>query len=154
MFEVIIFAIAFACVGLIVPSARSIAAKWARVTPEREPDYEAGVRNPRRDWEQGAAAAEDAYEDGVKKAIARKAFGKGVHRTGTAGQQRKTIEKGLPRWGEGVRLAEDDMANAMEDVVRVLEGISLPKRYPKGDPRNIERVKVINVALHKMKIGG
>lgn len=139
---------------MIVPSARAIAMKWARVTPEREPDYEAGVRSPKKDWEAGASGAEDSYEDGVKKAIARKAFGKGVRKCGTAGQQKKTIEKGLPRWGEGVRLAEDDMAAAMEPVVRVLEGITLPKRYPKGDPRNIERVKIITVALNKMKIGG
>lgn len=154
MFEMILIGLCLGAFGLIVPSASSIAAKWARVTPDRETDYEAGVRNPKKDWEQGAIAAEDAYEDGVKKSIARKAYGKGVRKTGTAGQQRKTIEKGLPRWGEGVRLAEADMAKAMEEVVRVLEGITLPKRYPKGDPRNIERVKVINNALHKMKIGG
>lgn len=138
---------------MVVPSARQIAEKWARRTPDCEADFEAGVRNPKKDWESGASGAEDSYEDGVKKAIARKAFGKGVRRCGTSGQQSKTILKGLPRWGEGVRLAEDDMASAMEPVVRTLEGITLPKRYPKGDPRNIERVKVINTALHKMKIG-
>ncbi|MQY78282.1 MAG: hypothetical protein GH151_03685 [Bacteroidetes bacterium] len=138
---------------MIVPSAAKIAEKWGRVTPERIIDYEEGVRNPLRDWETETKAAEPRYEDGVKAAIARKAFGKGVSRVGTAKQKSKTIEKGIPRWPEGVRGAEKDMAKGMENVVKTLEGITLPPRYATGDPRNIERVKVIQQALHKMKIG-
>jgi len=136
-----------------VPSAAEIAKKWARVTPERTEDYEEGVRNPKKNWEVETAAAEDNYEDGIKKAMARKAFGKGVKRAGTEKQQRKCIEKGIPHFGEGVRLAEGDMEAGMEPVVRVLSGLKLPKKYSKGDPRNLERVKVIADALHKMKIG-
>lgn len=135
------------------PTAQAIAKKWARVTPERTEDYEDGVRNPKRDWAQETAAAEDNYEEGVKKAITRKAFGKGVKKTGTAKQQQKSIEKGIPRFGEGVRVAENDMAAGMEPVVRTLTALTLPKRYAKGDPRNLERVKVVADALHKMKIG-
>ncbi|MBA7525353.1 hypothetical protein ES705_17504 [subsurface metagenome] len=138
---------------MIVPSAAKIAEKWGRVTPERIIDYEAGVRNPLRDWETETKAAEPRYEEGVKAAISRKAFGKGVARVGTAKHKAKTILKGIPRWPEGVRVAEDDMRKGMENVVKVLEGITLPQRYPTGDPRNIERVRVIQQALHKMKIG-
>jgi len=118
---------------MIVPSAAKIAKKWGRVTPERTIDYEEGVRNPLKDWATETKAAEPRYEEGVKAAIARKSFGKGVDRV--------------------VRGAEDDMRKGMERVVKVLEGITLPQRYPTGDPRNIERVKVIQQALHKMKIG-
>ncbi|MQY78381.1 MAG: hypothetical protein GH151_04180 [Bacteroidetes bacterium] len=138
---------------MIVPSAAKIAEKWARVTPERTIDYEEGVRNPLRDWETETKAAEPRYEEGIKAAIARKAFGKGVARVGTAKQKSKTISKGIPRWPEGVRVAEKDMRDGMENVVKTLEGITLPQRYPTGDPRNIERVRVIQQALHKMKIG-
>ncbi len=138
---------------MIVPSAADIAAKWGRVTPERIIDYEKGVRNPLRDWETETKAAESRYEDGIKAAISRKAFGKGVSRVGTAKQKAKTILKGIPRWPEGVRVAEDDMRKGMESVVKTLEGITLPPRYAAGDPRNIERVRVIQQALHKMKIG-
>ena len=138
---------------MIVPSAAKIAEKWGRVTPERIIDYEAGVRNPLRDWETETKAAEPRYEEGVKAAISRKAFGKGVARVGTAKHKAKTILKGIPRWPEGVRVAEDDMRKGMENVVKTLEGITLPQRYPTGDPRNIERVRVIQQALHKMKIG-
>ncbi|MBA7484975.1 hypothetical protein ES707_20506 [subsurface metagenome] len=138
---------------MIVPSAAAIAKKWARVTPERTEDYEAGVRNPLKDWEKETADSEDRYEEGIKAALAQKRFGKGVRRVGTAKQKAKTILKGLVRWPEGVRVAEADMRSGMEPVVKVLEGITLPKRYATGDPRNIERVKAIQQALHKMKTG-
>jgi len=138
---------------MIVPSAAKIAEKWGRVTPERTIDYEEGVRNPLKDWAAETKAAESRYEEGVKAAISRKAFGKGVERVGTSKQKSKTITKGIPRWPEGVRLAEADMRKGMEPVVKALEGITLPQRYATGDPRNIERVKIIQQTLHKLKTG-
>lgn len=138
---------------MIVPSAINIAKKWLRVTSERTEDYELGVRNPLRNWEAETLAAEERYEAGIKAAMLRKAFGKGVKLVGTTKQQAKTILKGIPRWAEGVRLAEDDMLAGMEKVVKVLQGLTLPKRYETGDPRNIKRVEAIQQALHKMKTG-
>ena len=136
-----------------VKDAAAIAKKWVRVTSERTEDYEEGVRNPGLDWEKETLAAEKRYEEGIKASIVRKAFSKGVKRVGTAKQKAKTILKGLVRWPEGVRGAEDDMRTGMEPVVDVLRALKLPERYPTGDPRNIERVKAIQQALHKMKTG-
>lgn len=138
---------------MIVPSAAKIAKKWARVTPDRIEDYEEGVRHPLRDWEKETSESEDRYEQGIKDAIARKAFGKGVKKVGTSKQQSASIIKGIPRWPEGVRGAEDDMQKGMEPVVKALSDLELPKRYPSGDPRNIERVKAVQQALHKLKTG-
>lgn len=138
---------------MLVKSAAKIAEKWARVTPERTQDYEEGVRNPLRDWEKETLEAEPRYEAGIKTSIARKAFGKGVKKAGTAKQRSKSILKGIPRWPEGVRGAQDDMRTGMEPVVKVLEGLTLPPRFETGDPRNIERVKAVQQALHKLKTG-
>lgn len=137
---------------MFTPSASTIAEKWARVTPDRVEDYERGVRSPDRDWAEETADAEDRYEEGIKKSIARKAFSKGVKRTGTNNQMQATIQKGIPIWGERVRMAQDKMRDGMEDVVRTLTGITLRPRYATGDPRNLERVKQIAEALHQMKI--
>jgi len=138
---------------MLVKSASDIAKKWARVTPERTEDFEAGVKNPLRDWADETSAAESRYEEGVKASITRKSFGKGVKKCGTARQKSKTILKGIPRWPEGVRGAEADMEAGMKPVVDVLKALTLPQRYATGDPRNIERVKVIQQALHKLKTG-
>ena len=136
-----------------MPSAREIAQKFVRVTSTRSEDYEQGVKNPDADWEDETAGAEDRFEAGIRDAIAGKRFGKGVRKCGTANQIKKTIEKGVPIWPERIVGAEDAMAEGMEEVVKTLEGVTLPPKYAKGDPRNIERVKVGNVALHKMKTG-
>ncbi len=138
---------------MLIKSASEIAKKWARVTPERTEDYEAGVRNPLRDWAEETAKAESRYEEGIKASILRKAFGKGVAKCGTAKQKAKTILKGIARWPEGVRGAEDDMRKGMGPVVEVLKALVLPPRYKTGDPRNIKRVEAIQQALHKMKTG-
>lgn len=133
--------------------AAAIAKKWVRVTSERTEDYEEGVRNPGKDWAKETLNAEDRYEAGLRDSILRKAFSKGVKKVGTAKQQAKTILKGIVRWPEGVRGAEDDMRSGMEPVVSVLKALTLPPRYATGDPKNIERVKAIQQALHKMKTG-
>jgi hypothetical protein len=137
-----------------VPTAGEIAKKWARVTPERVDDYEAGVRNPSKNWETETKAAEGNYEAGTSKAMTRKAFGKGVAKAGLAKQQGNSISKGIPRFGEGVRMGEAAMAAGMEGVVKVLSSLSLPPHYPTGDPRNYERGRSVGEALHKWKIGG
>jgi len=135
-----------------VKSAADSAAKWARVTPDRQEDYEAGVRSPGKDWATETAAAESRYEDGIKASIARKAFGKGVKRAGTAKQMEATILKGIPRWPEGVRAGEDSYREGFGPYEDELRKISLPPRYPAGDPRNIERVKAVTTGLHKKKL--
>ncbi len=138
---------------MIVPSASTIAKKWARVTPGRTEDYEEGVKNPLRDWADETAKAEARYEEGIKASMLRKSFGKGVKKCGTAKQKSKTILKGIPRWPEGVRGAEDDMLTGIEPYIKVLEALDLPPRFATGDPRNIKRVEAIQQALHKKKTG-
>lgn len=138
---------------MITKSASAIAKKWARVTPERTKDYEDGVRNPKKDWEKNTLDAEGRYEDGIKASIAKKSYSKGVKKSGNAHQQAMTIEKGIERWPEGVRLAEGRMQTGLTEVVKTLESTKLPPRFATGDPRNIERVKAVNAALHKMKTG-
>ena len=135
------------------PTAVEIAAKWARVTPERTADYEAGVRNPSKNWQTETLAAESNYAAGVQAAITRKAFGKGVAKAGLSKQQGNSITKGIPRFGEGVRMGEAAMSAGMDSVVKTINSVTVPPKYPKGDPRNYERVRAIGDALHKMKIG-
>jgi len=136
------------------PDARTIAQKFIRVTPQRSEDFEKGVKETPKDWEKNTLEAEKNYEAGLQKSIARKAYGTGVKKCGTARQKDKTIVKGKSRWVEGVGLAEEDMTKAMEPVVAVARAIVLPPRYPARDPRNIERVRVIAKALGDAKEAG
>lgn len=134
-----------------IRTAEQIAKKWATVTPQRTQDYEDGVREPRGDWERATKSAEGAYNDGVTKAIARGAFGKGVTRVGTAGWQEGALSKGVARWGPGVQLAESKYRAGFEPYQRAIAGVNLPPRFARRDPRNLLRVKAIVDALVKVK---
>lgn len=135
-----------------IRSAADIARKWADVTPRRDADYKAGVSAPMRDWEMETLAAEDRFEAGIQDAIARKAFGSGVSRAGTEKWRRGALEKGVNRWGPGVRVAQGDFEKGFAPFRDVIERTDLPPRRRTGDPANIERVAVLAAALHAAKI--
>jgi len=137
-----------------IRSASEIAEKYARVTPGRSADYAAGVQNPKVDWKTATLAAEDSWVQGVQQAASERRFGKGVNRAGTDKWQRKAVELGAARWGPGVSAAKDDYEKNFAPYVAVIQGVQLPPRGPKGDPRNIERVAKIAMALHAKKVSG
>jgi len=139
-----------------IRSIDQISSKWALVTPTRSGDYEKGVANPRRDWGTATAASEGAYEAGVQLAITKKRFGKGVKAAGTEKWQRGAREKGVQRWGPGVALAVDTYAKGFAPYRDAIERATLPPRYAKRDPRNLERVKaVVNslIAAKEARLG-
>jgi len=124
-----------------------VAAKWARVTPERTTDYLDGVNQPRRDWARAASGAQETHAAAMVKAAASKSYARGVNAAGTAKWQTRAVAKGPGRFQEGVRIAESDYMRGFEPYAAVIKGVALPPRYPKGDPRNLERVRAIAIAL-------
>lgn len=136
-----------------VKSTGSVAEKWARVTPQRQQDYQAGIQAPRTPWAAATKAGEERYKAGVNEAIARGAFGKGVTAAGDQKWQSKSLAKGPTRFAEGVALSAPDYQAAVAPYLDVIAATTLPPRYAKGDPRNVERVKVISAALRKRKTG-
>lgn len=126
-----------------IRSIEKIGKKWATVTPGRSEDYREGIENPRRDWEAATAGAEDSYQAGVNAAIAEKRFGKGVRAAGTDKWQRNALEKGSQRWGPGVAMAEAEYIKGYGPIRDAIERTTLPPRYARRDPRNLNRVKAI-----------
>jgi len=130
-----------------VKSAAEIAAKWSRVSAQRDADYKAGVSDPAVEWAKAAAAAEETYAAGVQDAISRKAFGKGVAKGGDEKWRRKTAEVGTQRWAPGIRAATGDFESGFAPFREALERVDLPPRAPRGDPRNLDRVAAVARAL-------
>ena len=139
-----------------IRSVDSIATKWADVTPMRSADYAAGIASPRRSWSAATKAAEKSYEDGVTKAIGRKAFGKGVSKAGDEKWSRKASTRGVANWGPGVADAKGDYAAGFAPYQAAIAGCVLPPRYARRDPRNLARVKAIVDVLvaKKESMGG
>lgn len=138
-----------------MPKVKSnYASKWARVTPQRTEDYQQGVQNPKQSWQQATLAAEANQAAGVQQAIQDKRFAKGVQKAGDTTWQQGALQKGVTRFGEGVQVSEQKYASGFAPFAQVIESTQLPPKYPKGDPRNIERVKAIASALRNKKVKG
>ena len=135
-----------------IRAIEQIATKWAEVTPRRADSYAEGIANPRRSWAAGAKAAEASYEDGVRDAITRKAFGKGVTKAGDAKWARKATVNGTRNWGPGVAEAKGDYLAGFAPYREAIAAVTLSPRYARRDPRNLKRVEDIVNALVAKKL--
>jgi hypothetical protein len=137
-----------------IKSTSAIRDKWTRVTPGRTEDYKIGVQNPKRDWEEATAAQENTWKQAITEAAAKGQFGKGVGKAGTQKWKDKALSKGPGRFAEGVMVAGAEYEKGFRPYAEAIQATALPPRFPKGDPRNIQRVSVIATALRKKKIEG
>lgn len=127
--------------------------KWVRRAGQASNDYKLGVQSPRRQWAEATAEAAEAHSAGVQQAISEGRFEKGVQKAGNSKWQRKASSVGATRFGPGVAAAKADYEAGFAPYVSIIQGVSLPPRGPKGDPRNYERTKLIGDALHAAKTG-
>ena len=134
-----------------IKSIADIGKKFIDVTPQRSKEYGEGCKAPRRDWETATVAAEPNYEDGVTKGIARKAFSGGVKDAGTPKYQKGVSEKGVSRWPVGVRLSLSAFVKGYGPYRDEIERTTLPPKYARRDPRNLDRVAAICKPLGDLK---
>jgi hypothetical protein len=137
-----------------VKSGAAIQEKYTRVTPGRSEDYKIGVTSPRRSWSKAATTANQSWKDGVAQASAGDRFAKGVNAAGDGKWQSKALDKGPGRFSEGTMKAGGDYLKGVQPYLDTIASTAIPPRFPKGDPRNINRVSVLNLALRKKKVGG
>ncbi len=136
-----------------IKSTAAIQEKWTRVTPQRTEDYTLGVKSPKRDWAKAASDAKESHKAAMVQAASTDAYAKGINKAGTAKWQSKAIAKGPSRFAEGVVLAGGDYGTGFAPYADVIKATTIPPRYPRGDLRNLERVKTISQALRKKKVG-
>jgi hypothetical protein len=136
----------------IKPLSR-IKEKWTRVTPMRSEDYKIGVQNPRRDWDKAAIAAKESHKAALQAAAQADSYAKGVAKAGSQKWQHRALQKGPGRFAEGVMVGGDDYERGFAPYRDAIEKTQLPPRFPKRDPRNINRVSALNQALAKAKTG-
>ena len=127
--------------------------RWKKRTAEASEEYTRGILNPRRSWGKTTCMAGDCYKAGVDKAHTRGAYRKGVKKAGSRKWQAKTLLKGPARFYQGVAGAGNNYAEGFEPYHKGFTGIKMPKRFPKGDPRNISRCSAVTVAFGTIKTG-
>ncbi len=128
------------------------AKKWGANTAAATPFYTEGVQNPRTPWAAATLAATANQAAGVQKAITEGRFAKGVSKAGDAKWAKGAIEKGSARFAQGVQAGQGSYEQNVAPFLQTIDSTTLPPRYPKGDPRNIQRVVAIADALRKKKL--
>lgn len=123
--------------------------KWSRNAQNATPNYESGVRSPRRSWANSAKAAEKNYQTAVVEAAGKGNYGKGIDKAGDSAWAQGTQQKGVQRYGAGVAVSQNRYESAVAPFLQVIESTSLPPRGPKGSPANFQRVSVMAEALRK-----
>jgi len=136
-----------------IKALSAIADKWTRVTPGRTSDYKLGIQNPKRDWADETLAAKENWKAGIDAAAAKDLFAKGVSKAGTSKWRDKALKKGPGRFAEGVYIAGPDYEKGFAPFHAAIERVDLGPRFPRRDPRNLERVKKIVDALIEEKLG-
>jgi hypothetical protein len=137
-----------------IKSLDTIQKKWTEVTPGRASYYEAGASGKGGAWEAGAKAAEPNWKTGVAAASAAGSFGKGVGRAGASKYDAGIRDKGVARWPQGVSVGGPNYGKGFGAYHGALSALTLPPKGPKGDPKNLERVRVIMTALRAKKVAG
>jgi len=135
-----------------IKSLSDIRDKYTRVTPMRTEDYKKGIANPKRDWAEKTAGQSETWKLAITEAANKDRFKKGVVAAGTERWKKKALLKGPGRFAEGVMTAGPDFEKGFAPYAETIASTALPPRFPKGDPRNIERVKVIASALRAKKL--
>lgn len=136
-----------------IKSLSAIGAKWTRVTPGRTEDYKLGVQNPKRDWAEETKAAEENWKAGIDAAASKGLFGKGVDKAGSKKWQDKALKKGPGRFAEGVYIAGPDYEKGFAPYREAIARVDLGPKFPRRDPRNLDRVKRVVDALITEKVG-
>ena len=134
-------------------AGRRICNRWQQRTAEASEEYKRGVENPRRSWGKSTCEAQDRYKAGVDKAHSQGFFAKGVMKARTKKWQDKALTKGPGRFAEGVHGAGDAFAEGYKPYHSHFPSIFMPKRFPRGDPRNLERCKAVCTGFGKLKVG-
>ncbi len=136
-----------------IKSAAAIRDKWTRVTPTRQEDYKTGVSNPRRDWATEATAGKQNWKAGVDAAAQKDMYAKGIEGAGTAKWKSKALAKGPGRFAEGVYGAGGDYEKGFAPFREAIAGVDLGPKFPRRDPRNLDRVKKVVDAVVARKMG-
>ena len=128
--------------------------RWVKRASIATEDYRAGVQQPRKDWREATLAAKEAWRQGVQQAISQGRWERQVSATRSDQWSEKASTLGADRYAPGVQAAQEIYAARVSPYLRAIESITLPARGPKGDPRNLERVRIIAQTLHQLKTGG
>ena len=126
--------------------------KYVSRTAVAGPDYEAGIKDPKRPWAESTKAAADNYHTAVSSPTTKNLFISGVGKAGNAKWADMALRKGVARYADGVEKGKEYFRSGMSNVISTIESTTLGPRGPTGSEANYGRAKKMGMALRAMKL--
>lgn len=104
-------------------------------------------------WAENTAASEDNYEAGVREAMGRKAFGKGVQKAGGGKYANQIKAVGQGRFGDGMSKAGNAWGAGFGPIAAAVNGKDIGPRGPVGSPQNQQRAAAMAQAFRAARLG-
>lgn len=131
----------------------SVAAdKWVDNTARAADSFAAEAQAAAGLWEANTKAAKDNYHKAITASGIADRFLGGVTRAGAAKFGRKIADVAKDRFAPGVTAAQVDYTERVSPFLDTIAGLNLPKRGPRGDPANYNRVEAVGKALNAKKL--
>lgn len=108
---------------MAVKSAQTITEKYQRKMAASGPDYENGVKNPSRPWEDSTLKGADRWNVGVQTAIQQGSFQAGVRGKGDK-WTRKTTTVGVQRYAQAAQAAAQEYGAVAQKIVDITSQVS------------------------------
>ncbi len=128
------------------------AKKWIERARVATPEYEAGIKAPKEPWMERAIAAQPTYKAAVTAPDVPDLYVRGIKRAGKARWEDMALKKGKDRFAPGIELSDPYYRAQMSEILSTIEKITLDPRQPRGDIRNLDRVKKIFTELHAWRL--
>ena len=133
----------------------SSAQKWSRNAGAAATEFAANAQGAADKWGRNTQGAGANFRQAISAGNIQAKFERGVAKAAQMGRFASKLAKvGAGRYSEGVGSAQQDWSSGFEPYHGVLQTLTLPPRAPRGDARNIERVKVVDQTLNAKRIAG
>jgi len=136
-----------------MPDIGASAIKFGSRASAAGADYIAGVKNPRRPWQQSTIAAKDSYVTGVQDSIARGGFEKGVSSVSDGTWAGKAATKGGRNYPTAVKEATGDWQKGVQPYFSALGSLELGPKGPRGSISNYQRSQQVGEMLNRVRVG-
>ena len=100
--------------------------------------YRRGASGKGGKWQTGAGAAEQNFQEGIQRALATKAFSKGVSEAGASAYDQGVANKGVNNWGTGLQVSGDKYARKTGKYAALW---NQPLATPRGAKRSASNLK-------------
>ena len=133
----------------------SSAQKWSRNAGAAATEFASAAQGAADKWGRNTQGAGANFRQAITAGNMQAKFERGVAKAAQSGKFATKLAKvGASRYSEGVGASQQDWSSGFEPYQGVLSTITYPPRAPRGDARNIERVKVVDTTLNAKRIAG